>query len=142
MTALLAVLAVLLVAGVQLLVIYRLVAGLRRAAEKNGALIARNTEIMHTVAHLLRDVDNEWRWQHAQGTYVGTIHGLWNVLKEAASDGVGLPVEMRNVVYETGDQMFDKFYAATSEKSHDPFVERGLTMFTERSEHGTGRADS
>jgi hypothetical protein len=62
---------------------------------------------------LLNRVESEWRFQHRQGTYVGTIEGLWRVLEIGLEKSDGLNPELRAAIYRAGDEMFSAFHAET-----------------------------
>lgn len=64
---------------------------------------------LDTLDELLARVQDEWRYQHQQATYVGTIEGYWRVLEIGIEEG-GLPLHMRKKIYDAGDEMFKAFH--------------------------------
>jgi hypothetical protein len=74
-------------------------------------LRSQERRVLDAVSELntvLARVQDEWRFQHRQATYVGSLRGYWRVLKQGADQG-GLPLEMRQFIYAAGDEMFDAF---------------------------------
>lgn len=97
----------------------------RQLADANTAQLLRNTELTEQNVALLDRVQDEWRFQHRQGTYVGTIHGLWKVLALGLEQG-GLDEDLCRSIYAAGDEMFEAFYA---ENNH---ADTGATLRQER----------
>lgn len=99
-----------------------------RAAKRDADAREERDEfraLLTDLRSLLLQVEDTWKYQHAQGTYVGTLRGLWHVLEQGAETG-GLDLTMRQAIYRAGDEMFDAFYAATGikEVEGDPLARR------------------
>lgn len=88
-------------------------------------LVARQAQRRdQAIQELLQRVADEWRFQHAQGTYVGTLRGLWTVLEDGLERG-GLPADFRRRIYRAGDECFERFFEATgvtSREDHRPIL--------------------